>query len=52
MAPRDREVFSLKYGARFTNRSIASFTGLSETNVGTILHRLVMTLRNDLKEEA
>jgi RNA polymerase sigma-70 factor (ECF subfamily) len=27
MAPRDREVFSLKYGARFTNRSIASFTG-------------------------
>jgi RNA polymerase sigma-70 factor (ECF subfamily) len=51
MAPREREVFSLKYGSQFTNRSIASLTGLTETNVGTILHRVVTTLRDELREE-
>ena len=42
---REREIFSLKYGAQFTNRSIAKIVGLTETNVGTILHRLVSNLR-------
>jgi len=35
----------MKYGADMTNRAIAHATGLSETNVGTILHRAVETLR-------
>lgn len=42
---REREVLSLKYGADMTNRSIAKLTGLSESNVGTILHRTIRQLR-------
>lgn len=42
---RDRELLALKYGAVATNREIAKLTGLSESNVGTLLHRLVQTLR-------
>jgi RNA polymerase sigma-70 factor (ECF subfamily) len=48
---REREVFSLKYGAQFTNRSIAKITGLTESNVGTILHRIVARLRVELENE-
>jgi RNA polymerase sigma-70 factor (ECF subfamily) len=48
---REREVFSLKYGAQFTNRSIAKITGLTESNVGTILHRIVTRLREELENE-
>ena len=35
----------MKYGAELTNREIAHMTGLSESNVGTILHRVVVKLR-------
>lgn len=42
---RQRELVALKYGAGLTNRQIAAQTGLSETNVGTLLHRAVQTLR-------
>jgi RNA polymerase sigma-70 factor (ECF subfamily) len=42
---RERELLALKYGAGATNRAIAKLTGLSESNVGTILHRTVETLR-------
>jgi RNA polymerase sigma-70 factor, ECF subfamily len=42
---REQELLSLKYGADATNRAIASLTGLSESNVGTILHRTVSALR-------
>jgi RNA polymerase sigma-70 factor (ECF subfamily) len=45
LPPRERELISLKYGAGLTNRSIARLTGLSESNVGTILHRVVSRLR-------
>ena len=44
---REQELVALKYGAEATNRAIAELTGLSESNVGTILHRLVQTLRRD-----
>jgi len=43
---RERELLSLKYGAGMTNRAIAQATGLTESNVGTILHRAVQTLRS------
>lgn len=42
---RERELLALKYGAGMTNRAIASATGLTESNVGTIVHRAVQTLR-------
>lgn len=42
---REQELLSLKYGASATNRAIAKLTGLSESNVGTILHRTVAALR-------
>jgi RNA polymerase sigma-70 factor, ECF subfamily len=44
---RDRELLALKYGGGLTNRAIARVTGLSESNVGTIVHRAVQTLRAD-----
>ena len=45
LTDRDRELIALKYGAGLTNRAIAQTTGLSESNVGTILYRAVQTLR-------
>jgi RNA polymerase sigma-70 factor (ECF subfamily) len=41
----ERELIALKYGAGLTNRDIARLTRLSESNVGTRLHRAVQTLR-------
>ncbi len=46
LPPRERELVSLKYGGRLTNRAIARVTGLSESNVGTILYRVVSRLRD------
>jgi RNA polymerase sigma-70 factor (ECF subfamily) len=45
LSERDRELIALKYGAEMTNRDIAHATGLSESNVGTVLHRAVQALR-------
>jgi RNA polymerase sigma-70 factor (ECF subfamily) len=45
LEPRQRDLIAMKYGAGMTNRAIADATGLSETNVGTLLHRAVETLR-------
>ena len=42
---RERELLALKYGSGLTNRAIAKVTGLSESNIGTILHRTITTLR-------
>lgn len=47
---RERELIALKYGAELTNRQISKMTGLSETNVGTILHRVVRQLRTQWEE--
>jgi RNA polymerase sigma-70 factor (ECF subfamily) len=44
---REQELVALKYGAEATNRAIATLTGLSESNVGTILHRVVQQLKRD-----
>ena len=43
---RDRELVALKYGAGLTNRQIAQATSLSESNVGTLLHRITGVLRS------
>jgi RNA polymerase sigma-70 factor, ECF subfamily len=42
---RDHDLVALKYGAGLSNREISSVTGLSESNVGSILHRTVAILR-------
>jgi len=42
---RDRELVALRYGAGLTNRAIAGLTGLTESNVGVILHRTLKKLR-------
>ena len=45
LGDRECELVALKYGAGLTNRAIAVSTGLSESNVGTLLHRTVTALR-------
>ncbi len=50
LAPRERELITLKYGAGLTNREIARLTKYSETNVGTILHRVVGQLRKQWED--
>jgi RNA polymerase sigma-70 factor (ECF subfamily) len=49
---RERMLISLKYGAGFNNRRISEITGLSESNVGTILHRVVIRLRGQWEDES
>jgi RNA polymerase sigma-70 factor (ECF subfamily) len=46
LPPRERELIALKYGAAINNRLIAQLTGLTESNVGTILQRTVEKLRS------
>jgi RNA polymerase sigma-70 factor (ECF subfamily) len=48
---RERELVALKYGAELTNRAIARVSGLRESNVGTILHRVMQQLRLAWEEE-
>jgi RNA polymerase sigma-70 factor (ECF subfamily) len=43
---RERELLALKYGAALSNGAVAQLTNLSESNVGTILHRTVEALRS------
>lgn len=45
MPTRDADVFAMKYGAELTNRQISYLTGLSESNVGTIVYRVVKRIR-------
>ncbi len=45
LADRDRELVALKYGAGLTNRAIASLTGMTESNVGVTLHRIIQYIR-------
>ena len=45
LSEREQELIALKYGAGLTNRAIAPLLGLSESNVGTILHRVVKKLQ-------
>jgi RNA polymerase sigma-70 factor (ECF subfamily) len=45
LTEREHELIALKYGADISNRLIAKMTGLSESNVGVILHRAVQSLK-------
>jgi RNA polymerase sigma-70 factor (ECF subfamily) len=46
LSDRAQELIALKYGAALSNRMIARITGLSESNVGTVLQRTVEKLRS------
>lgn len=45
---RERRIVYLKFYEGYTNRVIAKITGLSETNVGTILYRTLQRLRRQI----
>ena len=51
LAERERELVALKFGAGLTNRAIARISGLTESNVSTILHRLIRQLRAQLEKD-
>jgi len=48
---RAQELIALKYGAGLNNRQIAKINGLSESNVGSILHRTVKSLRERWEDD-
>lgn len=45
LPPRDRELVALKFHAGLSNAEIARTLGISESNTGTRLHRVLTTLR-------
>jgi RNA polymerase sigma-70 factor, ECF subfamily len=49
LSERERELISLKFGADLNNREISTVTELSESNVGTILSRVLQKLREQWK---
>ena len=51
LSNRHRDLIALKFGANMTNREIAKITGLSEQNVGVLLHRGIKKLRKIMQEE-
>jgi len=50
LPPADRELISLKFFAGLTNVEVAEATGISVTNVGTRVHRIVTRLRAACQE--
>jgi RNA polymerase sigma-70 factor (ECF subfamily) len=52
LAPRERELVALKFFGGLTNSEIAAVIGVSETNAGTRLHRVIEKLRRACDEAA
>ncbi len=50
LSPRDRELVALKYFAGLGNAEIAAVIGVSESNAGTKLHRVIEKLREACDE--
>ncbi|HCC46968.1 MAG TPA: RNA polymerase subunit sigma-24 [Elusimicrobia bacterium] len=48
---RERDLIGLKFYSELNNREIAKVTGLSESNVGTVLYRCMAKLRKELAGE-
>lgn len=51
LSERERELVALKYGSGLSNRAIANMCRLSESNVGVILFRTVLTLRKEWESD-
>lgn len=52
LTDRERELIAFKYGSGLNNRQIARLTEMSESNVGTIIHRTVQKLRRAWEDES
>jgi len=52
LAPRERELVALKFFAGLTNAEIAQAIGVSASNAGTRLHRVIEKLRRACNEAA
>ena len=50
LSARDRELVALKYFAGLGNAEIAAVIGVSESNAGTKLHRVIEKLREACDE--
>lgn len=50
LSQRELDLLALKFQSTLNNRQIAGVTGLSESNVGTILNRAITKLRTRLEE--
>ena len=48
---RERDIITLKYGANLTNRQIAQQMQLTESNVGSILHRTIKKLCQQMEAQ-
>jgi RNA polymerase sigma-70 factor, ECF subfamily len=51
VSPRERELIALKFHAGLSNKEIARVIGVSESNVGTALHRTITKLRKACDED-
>ncbi len=49
LSSKERDLIALKFYSGLNNRQIAAMTGLSESNVGTILNRALQKLRGRLE---
>ena len=49
LSGRERDLLALKFQSALNNRQIAQMTGLSESNVGTIVNRALNKLRSQLE---
>ena len=52
LSPRERELVALKFAGGLSNEEIGRLVGISESNVGTRLHRTLEKLRKDCDEDA
>lgn len=52
LLPRERELIALKFFAGLSNTEIAAVIGVSESNAGTRLHRVIAKLREACDETA
>lgn len=48
LGERERDLLALKFTSRMNNREIARATGISESNVGTIVYRALKRLKEEL----
>lgn len=51
LTDKERNIMSMKFATELTNSEIADITGLSKTNVGTIINRAVNKLRKELERK-
>jgi RNA polymerase sigma-70 factor, ECF subfamily len=49
LEPRDRDLVALKFHAELSNAEIGRVLGMTESNVGTKLHRVMQRLRRDVE---